>query len=291
VAQNDLMMGKQLERDAVTYPDERAEILMDAAAAWHRAGRPERAVELLTEIVGLGGEDGCGARFELANLYFETGDADAMNAELAVLARDPDLNDGHCEMAAELLAEHGDLVGSARWYNRAVARLAPEQIDDLKSPAAQRNPVVTHLVYRRRQVRQQLGLPLDMLDELVSAPSPVERTQFLTFQRAELAEARRRWPTVFTETDDEYCARAERTWHGYREAGVAPVALVLARAEDLAAYADRVGGSAEDAEVRARYAAAADPATTFSWPPARNALCWCGANRKYKKCCGGPHPA
>jgi uncharacterized protein YecA (UPF0149 family) len=26
------------------------------------------------------------------------------------------------------------------------------------------------------------------------------------------------------------------------------------------------------------------------WPPGRNAPCWCGSGRKYKKCCG-PAPA
>jgi hypothetical protein len=24
------------------------------------------------------------------------------------------------------------------------------------------------------------------------------------------------------------------------------------------------------------------------WPPERNAACWCGSGRKYKKCCGAP---
>ncbi|MFI2433646.1 SEC-C metal-binding domain-containing protein [Streptomyces sp. NPDC018693] len=24
------------------------------------------------------------------------------------------------------------------------------------------------------------------------------------------------------------------------------------------------------------------------WPPPRNGTCWCGSQRKYKKCCGSP---
>ncbi|MEV6140612.1 SEC-C metal-binding domain-containing protein [Nocardia sp. NPDC051990] len=24
----------------------------------------------------------------------------------------------------------------------------------------------------------------------------------------------------------------------------------------------------------------------MDWPPPRNAPCWCGSGRKYKKCCG-----
>src|SRR5262249_20104774 len=27
---------------------------------------------------------------------------------------------------------------------------------------------------------------------------------------------------------------------------------------------------------------------TTPWPPLRNAPCWCGSARKYKKCCGNP---
>ncbi|MHA6802773.1 SEC-C metal-binding domain-containing protein [Salinifilum ghardaiensis] len=26
----------------------------------------------------------------------------------------------------------------------------------------------------------------------------------------------------------------------------------------------------------------------LAWPPERNAACWCGSQRKYKKCCGAP---
>ncbi|WP_344437186.1 SEC-C metal-binding domain-containing protein [Actinomadura bangladeshensis] len=29
-------------------------------------------------------------------------------------------------------------------------------------------------------------------------------------------------------------------------------------------------------------------APTLAWPPERNAPCWCGSGRKYKKCCGSP---
>ncbi|MFD0856524.1 SEC-C metal-binding domain-containing protein, partial [Actinomadura adrarensis] len=29
-------------------------------------------------------------------------------------------------------------------------------------------------------------------------------------------------------------------------------------------------------------------APTLTWPPERNAPCWCDSGRKYKKCCGAP---
>jgi hypothetical protein len=62
-----------LEAEAEEYPDERGEILLEAAVAWREAGRPERAYELLEQLVAGGGEDGCYARTELANGYFSDG--------------------------------------------------------------------------------------------------------------------------------------------------------------------------------------------------------------------------
>jgi uncharacterized protein YecA (UPF0149 family) len=95
---------------------------------------------------------------------------------------------------------------------------------------------------------------------------------------------------VFDEAPDAYYARGERVYHDYRDAGLAAVHLVPAKAADLAAFAARAGESAEDGGLRARFAASADPATTLDWPPERNAGCWCGSGRKYKKCCGRPQP-
>ncbi|GAB1817461.1 SEC-C domain-containing protein [Herbidospora sp. RD11066] len=41
-------------------------------------------------------------------------------------------------------------------------------------------------------------------------------------------------------------------------------------------------------EERLRLVALADPEDDIAWPPGRNDSCWCGSERKYKKCCGSP---
>ncbi|WP_246060371.1 SEC-C domain-containing protein [Herbidospora galbida] len=41
-------------------------------------------------------------------------------------------------------------------------------------------------------------------------------------------------------------------------------------------------------EERLALVALADPAGDIAWPPGRNDGCWCGSERKYKKCCGSP---
>lgn len=294
MAKADAIMARQFELDAVALPGERAELLFEAAAAWKRAGEPDRAIELLTDLVALRGEDGCFALADLADLYLAIGDLDRMNATLATLARDPDLDVSQCELVADMLAAHGDLKAAARWYNRAVARMSAEIIEGLSEPRSRSNSLEKDLVGRRRKVRQQLGLEPDMVDELaddprsdVPGPGPAV-VNFLMFRRDELPEAQRRWPSVFDEAPEDYYPRGERVYRDYRDGGLATIRLVPATAAGLAAYAAEVGESAEDGSLRARFAAAADPATTITWPPERNAACWCGSDRKYKKCCGRP---
>src|SRR2546421_4501812 len=204
-----------LEAEAEEHPEERGEILLEAAAAWRRAGRAERASELLAELVAAGGEDGCYARFELAEGYFEDGAVGEAYAELTALSREAALNDGHCTMAAELLAERGDLEDALQWYDRAVARLTAEEIEALRDPGGWMQ-MSSVMVRGRREVRRRLGVPADVTDELASA-APLQRApvglehlrgymesgrtpaqaRMLVFQRGERVEARRRWPQEY----------------------------------------------------------------------------------------------
>jgi uncharacterized protein HemY len=74
--------------------------MLAAAAAWRQAGDHERAQALLEEVVADGGPDGCYARVELAERLLEQDCPDEAFAQLAELARDPALHDGHCQLAA-----------------------------------------------------------------------------------------------------------------------------------------------------------------------------------------------
>src|SRR5439155_7147533 len=70
-----------LEVEAEEYPDERGEILLEAGEAWRRAGRSDRPRELLARLIREGGDDGCSARFTLAEGFFEDGAVDEAYAE------------------------------------------------------------------------------------------------------------------------------------------------------------------------------------------------------------------
>jgi uncharacterized protein YecA (UPF0149 family) len=61
--------------------------------------------------------------------------------------------------------------------------------------------------------------------------------------------------------------------------------------DGLQAHAEESGHDPGSGEARSSYAATLLQAgDAVVWPPGRNEPCWCGSERKYKKCCG-PVPA
>jgi tetratricopeptide (TPR) repeat protein len=303
VTSDPVRLAQELEADATRYPEERSEILLEAADAWRAAGGYDRAVELLADVIEAGGEDGCQARFQLAEVHFERGAADSAAAELALLARDPALDDGICQLVAELLDERGDLAGAARWYDRAVARLDADTIEGLQEPDDLVSTMAGIMLRHRRSVRERLGLAPDAMDERVPEPpapptdldgireriaagARPQEVRLLTFQRAERAEALRRWPGEYE--GDEYYDAAERRWRELAAEGVPSIRVVPGSVAELVAFAERAGASPSDSAVRVKYCETVPPQRTIAWPPQRNGACWCGSGTKYKKCCGRP---
>ncbi len=297
-----------LEADAAEYPEERGEILLEAVSAWRRGGRPDRAYELIEQLVADGGPDGCFARAQRIDYLYADGRDEDAATELAALARDPALGDGPCQMVAELFAEREELEQAAAWYDRSVARLDDAAIEALRGAGAAFS-YASIVVRGRRDVREALGLPPDRMDELVPetptfpwAQGPQTHEDVLerlesgrsapvrvaVFQRAERAEAQRRWPDEYLGTDEEYFAATELGWRDLRDAGAAGITVVPMTVNGLVDFADQIGGSPTDSAVKNRYSTKIAGSAGFSWPPPRNAACWCGSDRKYKKCCGRP---
>jgi len=179
----------------------------------------------------------------LADDYFSDGADEKAYAELSLLSREPALHEGHCEMAADVLAERGDLSGALKWYDRAVARLTPETLDELRDSGSwlQSSSI---MLRNRRDVRRRLGLPPDAMDETTpdvplgpladfedirdrAATSRTPReVRMLVFQRDERARARRRWPDAFAEPHEEYFPAAERRWRELSDTGVPSIRVV-----------------------------------------------------------------
>jgi tetratricopeptide (TPR) repeat protein len=302
--------AEALEADAIEYPDERGEILREAAHAWWEAGDPERARALLDELVVAGGEDGGYARCELIEQLLAGGRDEEARVQLDALYRDPDLHDGHCTVVAELLASRGDLTGALRWYDRLVALLPADRLERAAGPEGWMSLDSVPL-RGRRHIRRELGLAPDATDEITPDTPASAREAFglprtvdeleerldggarapgtlrvLTFRRAERAEARRRWPDVHSDPDEEHYAATERRWREAAERGVPRIRIVPADIDALVVFAESTGGSPTDPATKAAYGDTVRTADTIPWPPPRNAPCWCGSGTKYKKCCG-----
>lgn len=303
-----------LEAEAEEFPDERGSLLLEALVAWRRAGHAERAYELAAELIAGGGSDGCFARCQRVEFLLEDGYRDRATEQLAELARHPALEDSHCQMIGELLAEIDDLDRAASWYDRAVARLSDARLNELQGARAGWSYAST-IVRGRREVRERLGLEPDATDALVPElpafddlarsfghpppsrehilddlrngghPRPI---RLLVFRRDERAEAQRRWPDVYTGTDQEYFVATELGWRELRETGTSSITVVPVTVDGLVAFAEQIGGSPTDPAVKTRYSSSIADDVGVSWPPTRNAPCWCGSATKYKKCCGRP---
>jgi hypothetical protein len=120
-------------------------------------------------------------------------------------------------------------------------------------------------------------------------PHEIGAVALAWFPRDELARARERLPALAEELGDAdaYCRATElllrQAAHRFaRHPVLAPVTV-----DALEAYAAEHGVAADSAEAQSGLAAElAGEDAVMAWPPERNAPCWCGSQRKYKRCCG-----
>ncbi|WP_432834369.1 SEC-C metal-binding domain-containing protein [Dactylosporangium sp. CA-092794] len=297
-----------LEQDAVRYPEERGEILLEAADQWKQAGEPDRAVALWHELIDAGGEDAGYARYGLVELYFEQGRDPEAHEHLKALEAGP-VAGGPAGLVAELLAERGDDEAALRWFDRAIATLGEDDVAAIGEPGGSPS-IHAPLFFGRQRCRRALGLPADDWDRVADVAErnrlefvrlleraagahgrrgPAEGTM-LVWQRDEQQRAARRWPSVFTpDTIGNHPGLEQRLHQLTRESGLSKITLILGSVDGFAAYLDETGGDPDEEQVRLAYGERARAeGRHMSWPPGRNEPCWCGSARKYKKCCGVP---
>ena len=298
---DEITYARGCEDDARRWPEERATALFEAAAAWRRAGDDARAEERLRELLAEGGEDGRLRQVRAAELAEDRGDLAGAQALLDDLRAQRPLWSMACHMAAEQLEHRGRMQESLHWFNLAVSRCDPDEIDRALAGEHGRASALV-ILWGRRRVRQALGYPADALDTGTPEPPgrrfpssadvldsdgvvPGQNARTLFWQRGEVEAAHDRWPDL-VETADGYYRDLEERFAEYAARGVR-LTLVPATADGMAAYADDVGRPLEDETTRHDYMLArAEEGVAVAWPPPRNGPCWCGSGRKYKKCCG-----
>ena len=296
------------------YPDDRAEIVFEIVDGLRRAGDDEAALGWLRTLTAAGGFDGSMARVQLAEIHFDAGRADLAVAELDAIRDSRERGPDAYAMAAELLAERGDEQGALRWFTMAASRFTDEQCAAARGEFGWMSAAYG-VLWQRRELRVRLGYaPDDLEDGLWEPPArrslaggaafpstdqawadprigAAEAIRILTWPERDFAVAKQRWPHLLDQATShgQYRARLESQLRDTALRGPSKIGLVHARVDALHDYAERTGGSVEDAATRRGYLAEqAGLGNLLAWPPGRNAPCWCGSAVKYKKCCGRP---
>ncbi len=215
------------------------------------------------------------------------------------LLRDGQHAAGEAEFAA-LLADLGE--DPQTLYTLASARFDTGQWDEalvtfdraLAAARARGDAVlVEEVLAERRYCRAELGLPPDEDDAMTPDPSPHPEeiaVALAWFPRDEHAEALRRWPELGEDLadPDAYCAAMEARLREISAATARNPAVAPLRVAALAEFADERGLDPDSGEARSQWAAELQRrGEAIAWPPGRNEPCWCGSERKYKRCCGG----
>lgn len=257
--------------------DTEAEDLLETAYQLRRAGRADRALELLAGWPSWQhAEDRGFAQADTAESLHALGRPDeALTALQALRAARPPVT--VCAMAAEVCTGLGLHDEALRFYDVGVSVLPVEQLEGLDWEAE-------YLLRHRAVARAAKGLAPDALDQSVPAlqerrrltledvedgrPVQGEVVRALFWPHYLLAAASERWPDMGDHADLEQRLRAA-------------AALTGRHLELVAGEPGLLQGDVEAAE---RYLHESDD--VVRWPPERNAPCWCGSGAKYKKCCG-----
>jgi tetratricopeptide (TPR) repeat protein len=213
----------------------------------------------------------------------------------------------------EIALDTGDpenLVGQLAELRREQLTVLGYQLDDLDTRAKK---FLDQPQPRRRDWSPtELPALLDVLDTANSSPltatalgpSPTcpptrSHSQIALavswFPATEFAEALRTWPHLAEDWDSpdytHYNHRLERHLHNLSAADPTYLWIAPIHLDAFQRWCHTTGRDPATSTARAGYAAdrarSAAP-ELIPWPPPRNAPCWCGTGRKYKKCCGHP---
>ncbi len=301
--------AEDLESDAVSHPQERGEILLEAAGQWSVAGEDERALEIYDDLVASASEeDAQWAIAEKLQVLDRLGRHEEVRTEMARLIGSP-IHPGPASMVAEFLEHQDRLEEALTWFNIACRDVLGDEGEQIEPETTMTR---TELDGRAR-VRKALGLPPDVLDQRVGENraeliSMLDRfashadTSPTAERRAGLgsffvrADVKRAFAEGLVHVDDpedddvaSYFRRVERGWRSSaREAGITRIEILPTTVDDLLSYGEDHGRDAKDQQTRMDYLQdrVNEGALTISWPPDRNQPCWCDSGRKYKKCCG-----
>jgi tetratricopeptide (TPR) repeat protein len=291
------------------------ECYADLAQSFDRQGRHDDAIAAMQRAIEHGWSGRPDGRSDIAEFHLRAGRAqEAARIWAQLKASDPD--DVWLYNAAGLTyAEIGEHELAVAWLGDGI-KLAiddddPEgivaQLSDLRRRSLQalgREPddvdrsaaaFLENWQNRKRRSSTSFGAVADVL---TAQDAPISRRSnrggeiavaFAWFPAGEYERAIERWPSLAEDwagvPHAEYCARMDGHVKFMRAHGIAVRAISPIVVDEFIAWCDE---HTEDPEhARAPYAAhQLAHGQAIPWPPGRNAPCWCGSQRKYKKCCG-----
>ncbi|MEU4560759.1 SEC-C domain-containing protein [Actinoplanes sp. NPDC023936] len=234
------------------------------------------------------------ARAVRARLLFRAGRGDEAMAELEplrpALTQYPDA----AAYVSAALAVGGRGREAEQWLTEAVKEALAERGGAAEPASAEDAGTLFFLLQQRHRVRHMLGLQHDAHDNLAerletrlanaSARASAEPASDLVFWPQAAFDEVRALTEAYGATWDEHRAGLERELVRLAGTGRADLAVLPGSVAGLTANA--AGGDPVSAENRVGYARQLSTGSArISWPPERNAPCWCGSGQKYKKCC------
>ena len=305
----------RLIRAALALPasqPDRADYLDELAYAYEKLGRFEEAVDAMRQAVDAGwdGEldDHPSAQALIADLLLRAGrDQEGDEAWLQAERENPP-NPWVHSAASDAYRRVGLERKALPWQTHGLelALAAGEEEGELAE----------YLTGERGETMGLLGLPPDDLqrraEELIDSWERQDRESEREFLRRwnepptiaphqasiglawfpsdQYQRALQLWPSFAEDYEHgpyaSYCARLERLLHDLKSQGVPRLALTPITIDDYLAWCAENDRDPEESDTRASYASelvAND--IVHPWPPDRNQPCWCGSQRKYKKCC------
>jgi tetratricopeptide (TPR) repeat protein len=251
-----------------------------------QSGQYDEAIAILGELQELTGDD---QRWHVAWMHVLAGRRGEADAIWAALERDHPGDPTVPFLAGSAHAEAQEPAVAAELFARAL---------ELALASGADGDTLRQIVGERTQALVDADLAPEPVDEaarlaLARAAAQGADTPVATpyFPRDEFDVALAAWPSFAEDWAGDghaaYALELDRRMRAVapgapRHPVVAP--LTVARVRALA-EANELDEGAAEVRARAAYDVAQEGGAS-AWPPGRNEPCWCGSDKKYKKCCG-----
>ena len=315
----DLDVARAILAELAELPDTggllMSECYADLAREYDRQGRHDDAIALHERAIELGWDSIPDPRSDIAEFHLRAGreeQAAAIWAELK--ASEPDdvwlynaaglsYNEvGQHELAVAWLGEGIELAMRTDDPEGIINQLSDVRRHSLRALGRDLDELQQQVDPFIEQWRRAKGRRPARMSELRNSVSVLrDKSRAEGHQREDIAasvawfpsgeyeQAINRWPSLAEDWADvphgDYCARFDGNIKWMRSQGVPIRAITPIVVTEYAAWCAEHDEDPEEA--RAAYAARRmQDGDAIPWPPGRNEPCWCGSNRKYKKCCG-----